>query len=109
MCDLENTVGEVVGSRTNTARLVTSAAKATMPALTAWKTAHVRWNTENTAIRFLKHHTQLEHAYRYNPQVMEGLLRCSCWRSTCSCCFFIGICTNGERCKGLSDSSTLIW
>lgn len=68
-----NAAGEVVKSETVTTHFVTNAPKATMPALTAWKIAHVRWDIENTAIRFLKHHFQLEHAYSYDPQVIEVL------------------------------------
>lgn len=69
-----NAAGEVVETSTLTTHFVTSAEKATMPALTAWKIAHVRWDIENTAIRFLKHHFKLEHAYSYDPTAIQVIL-----------------------------------
>jgi len=69
-----NAAGEVIGSKTITTHFVTSASKQTIPALTVWKIAHARWDIENTAIRFLKHHFRLEHAYSYDPRVIEVLL-----------------------------------
>ena len=69
-----NAAGEVIGSKTITTHFVTSASKQTIPALTVWKIAHARWDIENTAIRFLKHHFRLEHAYSYDPRAIEVLL-----------------------------------
>lgn len=69
-----NAAGEVLDTGTITTHFVTSASKASMPALTVWKIAHLRWDIENTAIRFLKHHFRLEHAYSYDPRVIAVLL-----------------------------------
>lgn len=69
-----NAQGEVTDVRTVTTHLVTSATKATMPALTVWRIAQVRWDVENTGFHFLKHHFKLEHAYSYHPHVIEVML-----------------------------------
>lgn len=55
--------------------LVTSCPKATVPANVIWEIAHRRWDIENSGFHFMKHHFHLEHAYIYDPQGIDVLLK----------------------------------
>jgi hypothetical protein len=70
-----NAKGEVVKSQEVVTHLVTTANRMTMKALTVWKIAHQRWDIENTGFHFLKHHFQLEHAYGYDPALIETMYK----------------------------------
>jgi len=67
--------GEVIKEETNTTHFVTSCPKAIVPALTVWKIAHRRWDIENTGFHFLKHHFKLNHAYGYDSNLVEAMLK----------------------------------
>ncbi len=74
-CRTINAAGEEVSCDCIETHLVTSCPQASVPAQVVWEIAHRRWDIENSGFHFLKHHFRLEHAYTYNPDGMQALLK----------------------------------